>query len=492
MTDGASAIQPTVRTPPPGATLSSQAAFAAMAASVVAAGPGQPELPGYRLLRQIAQGGMGTVWLAEHETLQRTVALKVMRPELARDQAFVERFVREARSAARVHHPGVVSVHDAGVAGGHLYLAMEYVPGGDLAARMERGRLPEAEAVTLIGQIAEALQAIHDAGLVHRDPNPENILRDEQGRPKIADLGLARASEGDDRMTATGQALGTPAYMSPEQANGVADIDARSDVYSLAATLYALVTGAPPFTGPTPWATVAKVINEPPPDPRLANPGLSPALAAAVVRALAKDRAQRQPTARAFAAEVIAAPGVDLFAPRPKRWWQNRWVVGVGGVYLMVGLIGAAVSIASAKPARATAPAPRVAKAAAPIAPAAPATPTAPSARAETSRVAANLGGALRSVKSAVRGTVLDTVDGRVATVHRAVVAALRRNGLALTRDLHDAASATIEAAFADGGEVRITLGVLAADTTQVAVQIGPFGDERKSRTLLAWIRDEL
>ena len=193
-----------------------------------------PTVPGYIIDRLLGRGGMGEVWLAEHATLHRTLALKVLRPELARDPAFVERFLREARAAARINHINVVMVHDAGQIEGCLYLAMEYMPGGDLRSCITNGRgLPLAQAIDLCLGAADGLQALHDAGLIHRDLNPENILLDAAGRPKIADFGLARATQGDDRMTATGQAMGTPAYMSPEQAQGVADVDERSDVHAL-------------------------------------------------------------------------------------------------------------------------------------------------------------------------------------------------------------------------------------------------------------------
>jgi hypothetical protein len=275
--------------------------------------PDLPRIPGYRLERTLGAGGMGMVFLAVHETLLRPVALKVMRAELARDQTYAARFLREARAAARVSHHAVVQIHDAGDAGGHLYLAMEYLPGGDLRKALAGGPLPEAEALAAIAAAAEGMAAIHRAGLVHRDLKPENLLRDAQSAVKVGDLGLARPSaeagagaDGVPHLTAQGDALGTPAYMAPEQAQGAADLDARCDVYGLAATLYTLLTARPPFSGPTSWAVVHQVISAPPPDPRAQNPGVSAATAALVVRALAKERAARPATMDDFAAEIAA------------------------------------------------------------------------------------------------------------------------------------------------------------------------------------------
>jgi tRNA A-37 threonylcarbamoyl transferase component Bud32 len=523
--DGVSDVTASLQTVPvPAPTLGGHPgeAFATLASATLAAADEPPVVPGYRPLRQLAQGGMGAVWLAEHQALKRTVALKVMRPELARDQGFVDRFVREARAAARISHPGVVAVHDAGVAGGHLFLAMEYVPGGDLAGRLARGTVPEAEAVALIVRIADGLQAIHDAGLVHRDLKPENILLDESGQPKIADLGLARASEGDDRMTQTGQALGTPAYMSPEQANGASDIDGRSDVYSLAATLYALVTGRPPFTGPSPWATVAKVLHEPAPDPRGWAPGLTPAVAASIVRGLAKEREQRQASARAFAEELLAAPSVDAgIAPRPVPWWRAPTLLAIGGAYAAAIGLGCLIAFASAAPADARAwvgagatAAPAPPPAATPTRPPTPvpapadhwtapapapalaarSTPPAPTDTAPPSAASwrVRLPAALASLTTAAPAPppLVGTIDARIETTVRAVLAALHRNGLRLTGQRQESDAAIIDAAFTDGGPVRLRLARLAGDRTRVAIEAA--GDDARARRLLEWLRDEL
>ena len=321
-----------------------------------------PQLPGYVVERLLGRGGMGDVWLARHQTLDRQVALKVVRGEYASDPAHVDRFLREARAAAKVNHPRVVTVHDAGQNNGALYLAMEFVPGGDLHGHLAGKPMPEVEAVRLLCAAAQGLQAIHDAGLVHRDIKPENLFLDPDGLPKIGDLGLPRSRAGDDRMTVTGQAVGTPAYMSPEQANGAADIDARSDIYSLAATGFALLTGRPPFIGATPWATVAQVINDPAPDPRQCNPAISANVAIALRAALAKAPAQRPVTAQAFAAMLTAPPGTVVLPPSPSRtaraWWRWRPLQAAAG--MVVGVTVAGIIVASwgdSAPSAATAPA---------------------------------------------------------------------------------------------------------------------------------------
>ena len=271
--------------------------------AITATAPAMPPLKSgtrfgiYRILGELGVGGMGQVYQAVQGTLERLVALKVMRPELAADPQFSERFLREARAAASVCHQNVVVIFDAGDCDGRLYMAFQFVEGGDLDAVLSRRqRLPVAESLLLIAGCCDGLQAILEAGLVHRDIKPHNIFLDAQGRPKLGDFGLARQAQGADRMTMTGVGMGTPAYMAPEQAQGLADIDIRADIHALGGTLYTLLTGKPPFTGLTPWMVVNAVCNEPAPDPRAVVPDLPEAVAAIVLKCLAKRRDQRYAT----------------------------------------------------------------------------------------------------------------------------------------------------------------------------------------------------
>lgn len=461
-----------------------------------AAGPAQtatlvpPQLPGYALERHIGRGGMGDVWLARHQTLDRQVALKVVRGEYASDPAYVDRFLREARAAAKVNHPRVVTVHDAGQVEGVLYLAMEYVSGGDLHDRLNGTAMPEAEALRLLRGIADGLQAIHDVGLVHRDLKPENIFLDAEGLPKIGDLGLARSRAGDDRMTVTGQAVGTPAYMSPEQANGAADIDARSDIYSLAATGFALLTGRPPFVGATPWATVAQVINDPAPDPRQCNATISHGVAQALRAALAKDPARRPATAQAFVAMLTAPPGtVVLPAPATagRSWWRWRPVQVAAGMVMGVALAGILVAAATSDdgpvavpatapvPTRGTSP-----KSAAPIASA--------STGGNGSKPAPALHSVFSDIKTGIRGTTREATAGTVVQQHPRARRAMERNGASITKDVVDEGRGVLEGTFAAGGEWRIITTRLNADSVEFAIQVGAFGDQARQQTILEWL----
>jgi formylglycine-generating enzyme required for sulfatase activity len=264
------------------------------AAPAAPARPVPTEVEGYRLGRQLGVGGMGLVFEAVHERLKRTVALKLLKPEAAGRKEFTERFLRESKAMAAVSHPNVVGIFDAGEHDGYLYMALEYVPGGDLSKLVQRrGPLEWRQAVEIIIGCARGLSAIHAAGLVHRDIKPQNIFLDRELHPKIGDLGLARATDGADRMTMTGAAWGTPAYMSPEQVRGVADVDPRTDVYALGATLFAILTGTEPFSGATAYIVTHKVLTEPPPDPRAHNHLVPAAISAITIKAMAKDRAER-------------------------------------------------------------------------------------------------------------------------------------------------------------------------------------------------------
>jgi serine/threonine-protein kinase len=259
---------------------------------------------GYRIQAKLGQGGMGVVFRAVDTTLERPVALKLMRPELAADQDFAARFLREARTAAQVMHPHVIVIHQAGTHAGALFMAFEFVAGGDLAGRIRRdGPMPLGAALRLLAQCADGLQAIHEAGMVHRDIKPQNIFLDDHGRAKLGDLGLARHADGDDRMTMTGVGMGTPAFMSPEQAEGAADLDIRSDIHALGVTLYMMLTGKAPFSGTTPYAITHQIIAGERPNVRDLRPDVPVAVHDVVVQAMARERGKRYATP----ADLLAA-----------------------------------------------------------------------------------------------------------------------------------------------------------------------------------------
>lgn len=284
--------------------------------------PGRQVGP-YRIERRLGEGGMGMVVLGTHGLLRRQAALKIMRPELAADRAYVDRFLREARAAAAVNHQHLVAIHDAGEDDGRTWLAFEFVPGGDLDLVLAKeGPFAADRALEIIAQCADGLQALHEGGLVHRDIKPHNIFLDARGRAKLGDFGLARQADGADRMTMTGTGMGTPAYMAPEQANGDPAIDVRADIHALGGTLYTLLTRRTPFTGATPWAVVNAVVNDPPPDPRAMRPDLPREISAIVVRAMAKHRQERYQSpaelARACRAAIARMHGGETPDPPPQ------------------------------------------------------------------------------------------------------------------------------------------------------------------------------
>jgi serine/threonine protein kinase len=291
-------------------------------AVMLASQPEQPPSPpGYRLIDRLGGGGMGEVYRAEQLSMHRIVALKLLGRELVRDAQLGERFLREARAAGAVHHPHVIGCYDVGSVDGRYFMALEYAGGGDAERLMDSvdHRLEARRALEIIRDCAEGLEALHDAGFIHRDLKPSNILLSDVGQAKVGDLGLVSGPTSDQRLTHIGFAMGTPAYMSPEQADGDLMVDLRSDIYSLGASLFYLLTGHPPYTGASAWAIVAKVIHEPFPDPRRLNPTVSEACAAVLQRATAKRREERYQSAHEFrhALEVLLAdPSADL-AQRP-------------------------------------------------------------------------------------------------------------------------------------------------------------------------------
>ena len=273
----------------------------------------------YQIGREIGRGGMATVYLARDLRHDRDVALKVLDPELMASLG-EERFLREIRLIARLQHPNILPLHDSGKADGLLYYVTPFVSGDTLRARLVAGRtLPVDEALRLTTEVASALDYAHRQGIVHRDIKPENILL-QDSHAMLADFGIARAlaSAGEQSLTRTGLALGTVAYMSPEQAAGEREIDGRSDLYSLACVLYEMLVGEPPFTGPNAQAVMARRFAEPPPSVRRLRETLTEQLDRTVVRALARDPADRFQTAGHLIAALATAAGDSTNAPVPR------------------------------------------------------------------------------------------------------------------------------------------------------------------------------
>ena len=268
----------------------------------------------YTIERPLGSGGMAEVFLAHDEVLDRNVALKVLRSQYAGDEEFYERFRREATSAAGLSHPNIVQVYDRGEASnGTCYIAMEYVSGGTLKERLdERGPMEPERALAVAGQVAEALWAAHERGVIHRDIKPQNILVTEMGHLKVTDFGIARAASAAT-ISATNAVFGTAGYLSPEQALGE-PATPRSDLYSLGIVLYELLTGVVPYRADNPVAVCMKHVTEPLTPPRRLDPTLPEAVDALVVKMLAKDPADRP----ASASEVLDdIEGVRRGAPPP-------------------------------------------------------------------------------------------------------------------------------------------------------------------------------
>ena len=276
----------------------------------------------YALERELGQGGMALVFLARDLRHERQVALKVLRPEVSAEIG-AERFLREIKLAAGLTHPHILTVYDSGEADGLLFYVMPNMEGRSLRERLERERqLPLEDALRITRQVAAALDYAHRHHVVHRDIKPENILLHE-GAAMVADFGIGKALSANGSITQTGMALGTPAYMSPEQASGESDIDGRSDLYSLGCVLYEMLSGEPPFTGPTAQAIIAKRFVSP--IPRVGTTRDVPkAVEDAVTRSLARTPVDRFPTAAEFAAALDAigrASGAQRTirsAPAPK------------------------------------------------------------------------------------------------------------------------------------------------------------------------------
>ncbi|MET1232754.1 MAG: protein kinase, partial [Candidatus Limnocylindrales bacterium] len=253
----------------------------------------------YRLTEALGEGGMATIYLGHDLKLQRDVAIKILRPEYGRDEAFVARFRQEAHSAASLSHPNVVQVYDYGTDEAGPFIVMEYVDGQDLGEILkDRGFVPSGAAARIAMQVADGLAAAHAMGIVHRDVKPSNVLVSVAGQVKVADFGIARALS-EAQLTLPGQTLGSVRYLSPEQARGE-NVTAATDIYALGLVLSEMLTGRPVWSGDTAGAVAMARLTEDPPAPSAIRPDVNPALDGIVRRALARDPAQRFGSAGAF------------------------------------------------------------------------------------------------------------------------------------------------------------------------------------------------
>jgi serine/threonine protein kinase len=294
---------------------------------------------------------MGSVYRARDRVLDRTVAVKLLPAEMASDDQAADRLQREARSAARLNHPHIVSVFDAGVSDGAPYLVMEYVEGRTLARELQdHGRVSPGRAASVAAGIAEALAAAHAAGVVHRDVKPANVLLVDGDDVKVADFGIARVTE-EDTITHPSAVVGSAPYLSPEQARGEA-ADVRSDLYGLGVVLYELLVGRPPFEADSPVGVAFKHLEEDPEPPSSVEPGIPPELDRVVMTALAKDPADRYESAEAFLAALqgfaegpdtapleSVAPSADLTDPSaasPAPGGSSRWLVRAAVVLVVL------------------------------------------------------------------------------------------------------------------------------------------------------------
>ncbi len=325
----------------------------------------------YQIVEEIGRGGMGTVYRAQQPSLNRSVAIKILAPNLAQDKEFFDRFKQEALATAALDHPNIIHVYDAGEKNEIHYIAMEYIGGGNLFTRMKKlgGPMPPLEAIAFASQIAAALDYAHRRNIVHRDVKPSNILLDPEGRAVLSDLGIARALEGT-RLTHTGITMGTPEDMSPEQAEGK-PLDGRADLYSLGVVLFEMLTGRTPFQADTPLVMLYKQIHDPPPDPTKVNSKIPKKLGAVLQKSLAKDPAKRFANGQQMATALLASipgarmqpvtPGATVHVQPPKEIVTNtlntarevgaRTLRGVGRFLLVLfqraveALIAAAILI---------------------------------------------------------------------------------------------------------------------------------------------------
>ncbi len=306
----------------------------------------------YELLEEIARGGMGVVYKARQANLNRVVALKMILAGQFAGEEDVQRFYTEAEAAASLDHPGIVPIFEIGEHAGQHYFSMGYIEGESLAQRVDDGPLPPQEAAELVKKICDAMAYAHERGVIHRDLKPANILIDSNGQPKVTDFGLAKKTEADSGLTGTGQILGTPAYMPPEQASGKTDVGPLADVYSLGAILYCLITGRPPFQAASPMDTLLQVLDQEPVAPRIQNPQVPSDLDTICLKCLNKSPAKRYESAEALQVELQRFLDGEPIHARPVgalergwRWCKRKPIVaGLIAAVILLVIIGSSAS----------------------------------------------------------------------------------------------------------------------------------------------------
>jgi len=299
----------------------------------------------YELLEDIARGGMGVVYKARQVSLNRIVALKMILAGQLASEDDVKRFHAEAEAAANLDHPGIVPIFEVGQHDGQHYFSMGFIEGSSLSAKVADGPLPPRDAAEYTKKVAEAVAFAHQHGVIHRDLKPANVLLDGNDEPRVTDFGLAKKVEGDSELTATGQVLGTPGYMPPEQASGKIDeVTETADVYSLGAMLYNLLTGRPPFQADNPLDTLKQVVEQEPVSPRQLNPKVPQDLETVCLKCLDKERPRRYASAQDLADELQRFLGGEPIHARPistsaRAWRWCKRKPALAGLWAAVALL---------------------------------------------------------------------------------------------------------------------------------------------------------